>query len=207
MKEDKAKAKDKKKVKDPEAQEKALARRKARESKKVITFDYEEVSGYSDMLKKALKGTYDEANSIVNQVLSLKPEDFVENVDLNKLNRLERLDDDLDDDDIDKYDEIYMELEEGLSKALRNTQQKNRDETNWKPAKPALRPLQDKYVKFMKKYNEDNKPADFQAAKRQKDLILKHYKASDVPDVRKSTAAARKKEPTDEDFYAAFQNN
>jgi len=163
------------------AKAKAKATAKAKPiPEKSVTFDYEEVSGHSDALKKALKQTYDKANSIVNEVLSLKPKDFVENEQMSKY-RMEQFNDDLNEDDDEIYDPIYEELDQGVDTKLREIQMKNREETNWVKAKPALKPMQDKYVKFMKKFKADNAPADFQAAKRQKDLILKHYKESDVP--------------------------
>ena len=163
----------------------ALARKEARKSKKVITFDYKEVSGHSDMLKKALKETYDLANSSVNKVLSLKPKDFVETEQLSSFfgEAFPPMNDDLNEDEDEIYDPIYDKLNMDLDKKLKEILDKNRKETNWTKAKPALRPMQDKYVEAMKKFKESNKPADFKVAKKQKDLILKHYKASDVPRV------------------------
>lgn len=154
-------------------------------AKQVVTFDYEEVSGYSDALKKALKQTYDKANSIVNKVLSLKPKDFVETEQKSSFlgEAFEPMNDDLNEDEDEIYDPIYDELSMDLDTKLKEIMMKNREETNWTKAKPALKPMQTKYIESMQQFKENNKPADFQAAKRQKDLILKHYKESDVPAV------------------------
>ena len=89
----------------------------------------------------------------------------------------------LNEDEDEIYDPIYDKLNMDLDKKLKEILDKNRKETNWTKAKPALRPMQDKYVEAMKKFKESNKPADFKVAKKQKDLILKHYKPSDVPRV------------------------
>ena len=176
--------------------EKAKAKAKAKEDKvkakekpkekpvvsQSVTFDYEETSGHSDMLKKALKKTYELANRLVNQVEKLPPKDFVE-AEQAKEYRMETFDDDLDDDDYDIYAGIYEELDQGFVNKLSEIRDKNRKETNWTRAKPALKPMQDKYIASMQKFKEDNQPRDFQAAKREKDKILKHYKPSDVPAV------------------------
>ena len=150
--------------------------------KDVVIFDYEVVSGHSNVLKKALKETYDLANSIVNQVKKLSPKDFVENTQKSSYARkFEPFDEELDDDDIDKYNDIYEDLDQEVDNQLSEIRDENRKEINWKKPPPPLKPMQTKYIESMKKFKENNQPKDYQAAKRQKDLILKHYKESDVP--------------------------
>ena len=176
--------KEKKKAKEKVKEEKVKVKAKKPVVKDVVIFDYEVVSGHSNVLKKALKETYDLANSIVNQVKKLSPKDFVENTQKGSYARkFEPFDEELDDDDLDKYNDIYEDLDQEVDNQLSEIRDENRKEINWKKPPPPLKPMQTKYIQSMKKYKENNQPADFQAAKRQKDLILKHYKESDVPNV------------------------
>ena len=184
---DKEKKKAKEKVKEEKVkvkEEKVKVKAKKPVVKDVVIFDYEVVSGHSDALKKAIQQTYDLANSIMNQVKKLPPKDFVENTQKGSYARKFTLfDDDLDDDDLDKYNDIYSDLDNEIDTQLSEIRDENRKEINWKKPPPPLKPMQTKYIEAMKKYKENNQPADYQAAKRQKDSILKHYKESDVPNV------------------------
>ena len=155
------------------------------------TFDYEETSGYNSKVKSVLKSLYRNANDIINIVNSLEPKKFVEQKQksdfTDKLSDdFEESTEDLNDDDLNIVEPIYEEVDGDLDNSMSDILTKNRKATGWKPPKPNLKKLQSSYKKSMKEYN-DSETEDFEesesyrAAQRQKTLILKHYKESDVP--------------------------
>tara|TARA_R110002167_G_scaffold122776_1_gene301404 strand:+ start:12939 stop:14549 length:1611 start_codon:yes stop_codon:yes gene_type:complete len=160
-----------------------------------ITLPYEEESSHSDALKKAMKSLYNVFNTAVDAAKKLPAKDFVENqqrTDFRKIyfkqyeDLLESL---TDDDDYDVLaeewdDKLDPELETILDEILKD----NREKTDWKPAKPDLKKLQEKYIRLMKKYEDSDKKGGikssvFQAAESVSKQIKKHYKASDIPKV------------------------
>ena len=156
--------------------------KKAPVVQKSATFDYEVVSGHSTALKKSLKETYDLANSIVNEAEKVNPKDFVELSQKNMYtSKFEETEDELDESDFELYQEIYEDLDQELEDKLTEIIDKNRKKTNWVKPPPKLEKLQKDYIRFTKKFKENNQPADYQNSLKQKKLILKHYSASDVP--------------------------
>ena len=169
------------------AKAKADAKKGGKKVEEVVLF--EEESSHSDTLKNARKSLYRIINQAVVDAKKIKSKDFVElkqRTDFYRIYSDKYIDilEEQDDDDMEILEEEWDDvIDVEFNKQLDEILAKNRKETNWVKAKPALKPIQDKYIEFMKKFKADNGAADFQSAKRQKDLILKHYKPSDVPAV------------------------
>ena len=186
---------------------KEAAKIKRKESKKAkkdttedkptpITLPYEEESSHSDALKKAMKSLYDVFNRAVDAAKKLPAKDLVETAQLSAFRKIyfqqyEDILDSLEDNEKD-YDLLTEEWDEKLDGELDNILdgilKDNRKKTDWKPAKPDLKKLQDKYIRLMKKYEDGGKEGGiqssaFQAAESVKKQIKKHYKAEDVPKV------------------------
>ena len=194
-----------------------LAKEKRKESKKEkkdttedkptpITLPYEEESSHSDALKKAMKSLYDVFNRAVDAAKKLPAKDLVETAQLSAFRKIyfqqyEDILDSLEDNEKD-YDLLTEEWDEKLDGELDNILdgilKDNRKKTDWKPAKPDLKKLQDKYIRLMKQYEDGGKEggiqsSTFQAAESVKKQIKKHYKAEDVPNLDKEEKKEEKK--------------
>lgn len=149
---------------------------------------FEEESSYSNSLKAAMKKLYGLINDAIKRLSTTAPEDLVEiKQESEFLKTISSKYDDLtetldDDEDIDILIEEWDDkLEPELEKIVKEQRDKNRIAINWKPEKPDLKKLQAQYKKFNDAFKKNNKPTDFQAAKRAKDQIVKFYKEADVP--------------------------
>ena len=155
--------------------------------KDIISF--EEESSHSDTLKNARKTLYRIINGAVNAAMKIKPKDFVELKQKQEFYKIYNdkysdIVDELDDDDIDILSEEWDDvIDPEFDNQLEEIIEKNRKSTNWVKPPPKLEKLQKDYTRFMKKYDDSSRQdaSMYQAALRMKKLILKHYKASDVP--------------------------
>ena len=155
--------------------------------KDIISF--EEESSHSDTLKNARKTLYRIINGAVNAAMKIKAKDFVELKQKQEFYKIYNdkysdIVDELDDDDIDILSEEWDDvIDPEFDNQLEEIIEKNRKSTNWVKPPPKLEKLQKDYTRFMKKYDDSSRQdaSMYQAALRMKKLILKHYKASDVP--------------------------
>ena len=143
------------------------------------TFEYEEVSGHSTDLKRAIKMLYKVANEIINRANKLKPADLVESVHKTALLKpfIDANDEaeevvEGNEEDEDKFNTIYEELDQKLEDEVSSIVDKNRAVTGWKPPKPPLARLQARF-KRLKEAGEDTSNVE--------KSIIKFYSKDDVP--------------------------
>jgi len=143
------------------------------------TFEYEEVSGHSTDLKRAIKILYKSANEIINRANKMKPADLVESVQktaiLNPFNDANSDAEEVvegNEDDEDKLNTIYEELDQKLEDEVTSIVDKNRAVTGWKPPTPPLKRLQARFNR-LKKEGKDTSNVE--------ETIIKFYSKDDVP--------------------------